>query len=189
MMDACAIRKDFPQLRRRLNGKPLIYLDSTATSLKPSAVINKINEYYTKYSANIFRGIYKTSEEATAEYEDARGKVAAFIGANKPEEVVFTRNTSESINLIAYSWGKGNLKKGDQVVVTIMEHHSNFVPWQQMAKEKSLKFRVRGLEKDATLNLKELDKLITRRTKLLAITAVSNVLGTINPVKTIVRTV
>lgn len=188
-MDASAIQKDFPQLRRHVRGKPLIYLDSTATSLKPTAVINKINEYYTKYSANIFRGIYKISEEATAQYEDARTRVAQFIHASKPEEVVFTRNTSEAINLVAYTWGRSNLKRGDAVVVTIMEHHSNFVPWQQMAKEKGLEFRVWGLDKDGTLNLKKLDTFITRRTKLLAITAVSNVIGTINPVKTIVGTV
>ncbi|KKU96154.1 MAG: Cysteine desulfurase, SufS subfamily [Candidatus Gottesmanbacteria bacterium GW2011_GWA1_48_13] len=189
MMDTQKIRKDFPQLKRRINGKPITYLDSTATSLKPTQVLAKMNEYYTKYTANIFRGIYKTSEEATAEYEAARAKVAAFIGANKPEEIVFTRNTSESVNLVAYSWGKGNLRSGDQVAVTIMEHHSNFVPWQQLAGEKSLGFRVWGVDKDGTLNLKELDTLITRKTKLLAITAVSNVIGTINPIKEIVRRV
>lgn len=189
MIDVSAVRGDFPQLSRRASGKPLVYLDSTATALKPTAVINKINDYYTKYSANIFRGIYKLSEEATAEYEAARGKVASFIGAARPEEVVFTRNTSESINLVAYSWGKEHLKKGDHIVATIMEHHSNFVPWQQMTRGKGIGFRVWGLEQDGRLTLKELEKLITRRTKLLAITAVSNVLGTINPIKNIVRTV
>lgn len=189
MINASALRKDFPQLRRRVRGKPLIYLDSTATSLKPTRVINKINEYYTKYSANIFRGIYKISEEATAEYEDARVRVAQFIHASKPEEVVFTRNTSESINLVAYAWGSKNLRKGDFVVTTIMEHHSNFVPWQQMAKEKSFEFQIWNVTENGELDLKELDTLITRKTKLLTITSVSNVLGTINPIKDIVRTV
>lgn len=189
MIDVSAVRGDFPQLSRRASGKPLVYLDSTATALKPTAVINKINDYYTKYSANIFRGIYKLSEQATAEYEAARGKVARFIGAARPEEVVFTRNTSESINLVAYSWGKEYLKKGDHIVATIMEHHSNFVPWQQMTRGKEIEFRVWGLEQDGRLNLKELEKLITRRTKLLAITAVSNVLGTINPMRQICQMV
>lgn len=188
-MDASSIQKDFPQLRRRVRGKPLIYLDSTATSLKPIRVINKINEYYTKYSANIFRGIYNISEEATTEYEDARRRVAQFIHASKPEEIVFTRNTSESINLVAYAWGSKNLRKGDSMVTTIMEHHSNFVPWQQMAKEKSLEFKILGLGQNGELNLKELNTLITRRTKLLAITAVSNVIGTINPIKAIISAV
>jgi len=172
MFDPKVIRKDFPQLQRKINGKPIVYLDSTATSLKPQQVLDKENEYYTKYSANIFRGIYTISEEATAEYEKVREKVAAFIGAKDAREVVFTRNASESINLVAYS-----LIHGDEVVASIMEHHSNFVPWQQLG----------------TLNVwhtdKDLDTVITRKTKLLAITAVSNVLGTIVPVKDIVAKV
>ena len=149
-----------------------MYLDSTATSLKPQQVLDKENEYYTKYSANIFRGIYTISEEATAEYEKVREKVAAFIGAKDAREVVFTRNASESINLVAYS-----LIHGDEVVASIMEHHSNFVPWQQLGM-----LNVWHMDED-------LDKLITRKTKLLAITAVSNVLGTIVPVKDIVAKV
>ncbi len=172
MFDPKVIRKDFPQLQRKINGKPIVYLDSTATSLKPQQVLDKENEYYTKYSANIFRGIYTISEEATAEYEKAREKVAAFIGARDAREVVFTRNVSESINLVAYS-----LIHGDEVVASIMEHHSNFVPWQQLGM-----LNVWHMDED-------LDKLITRKTKLLAITAVSNVLGTIVPVKDIVAKV
>lgn len=189
MLDAKTLRGDFPQLSRTINGKPIVYLDSTATSLKPKSVIEKINEYYTQYSANIFRGIYVISEEATAEYEEARQKVANFIGATDAREIVFTRNASESINLVGYSWGLPNLKKGDRVVATIMEHHSNFVPWQQMALKNGFEFRIWNVGTEGILDESELDKLITRRTKLLAITAVSNVLGTIVPIQKIVKAV
>lgn len=182
------IRQDFPQLKRKINGKPIIYLDSTATSLKPQSVIDKTNEYYTKYTANVFRGIYTTSEEATEEYEKTREKVARFINAPSPQEIVFTRSTTESLNLVAAGMGKESTS-GDEFVATIMEHHSNFVPWQQRAFKKSIGFKVWGIEKDGTLNLKELEKLITRKTKLLTITAVSNVLGTINPIKEIAKKV
>jgi len=171
-IDAPAIRKDFPQFDRKINGKPIVYLDSTATSLKPRQVIDKENEYYTRYTTNIFRGIYTISEEATKEYEDVRIKTAKFIHAPRPEEIIFTRNTTESINLVAYS-----LIHGDEVVASIMEHHSNFVPWQQLGN-----LKVWHMDGD-------LEKLITRKTKLFAITAVSNVLGTINPIKEIVRTI
>ncbi len=189
MFDATKIRSDFPLFKRKINGKPVVYLDSTATSLKPLSVINKINEYYTRYTANVHRGIYSLSEEATAAYEDTRKKVAAFINARQVEEIIYTRSTTESINLVAYSWGRANLKRGDAVVVTIMEHHSNFVPWQQLAKEKGLGFRVWGLGREGILETKELDRIITRKVKLLAITALSNVLGTINPIQEIIKTV
>lgn len=175
------IRKDFPQLRRKINGESIVYLDSSATSLKPQSVIDAVNGYYTDYTANVFRGIYTTSEEATAAYEGARGKVAEFIHASTPDEIVFTRNATESINLLAAGIGK-TLASQDEIIVSIMEHHSNFVPWQQMAKEKGLGFRVLGLGQNGRLNLKELEKLITPRTKVLAITAASNVLGTICPI-------
>jgi cysteine desulfurase / selenocysteine lyase len=151
---------------------PIVYLDSAATSLKPLVVINKENEYYTRYTANIFRGIYTTSEEATKEYEDVRSKVADFINAQKPEEIIFTRNTTESINLVAYC-----LIHGDDVVASIMEHHSNFVPWQQLGHLTVWDYQT------------DLEKIITGKTKLFAIAAVSNVLGTIVPIKKIVRTV
>lgn len=171
------VRSDFPQLKRKINGKRLIYLDSSATSLKPRQVISKEAEYYEMYCANVFRGIYRTSEEATQEFENARTKVAAFIGAKESAEVIFTRNASESINLVASS-----MKKTDEVITTIMEHHSNFVPWQQLADLKVLKLR-----DDGRLDLKDLEKLITRKTKVLTVTAVSNVLGTINPIRLIRR--
>lgn len=181
MIDASRLKKDFPQYQRKIHGKPIVYLDSTATSLKPRAVINKENEYYTRYTANIFRGIYKTSEEATKEYEDVRVKVAKFIGASTENEIIFTRNTTESVNLVAYTlMGR---HKGE-VVVSIMEHHSNFVPWQQLGH-----LKVWNVNGQGELNLKDLDKLITSKTKILGIAAVSNVLGTINPIKDIVRRV
>ncbi|OGG14450.1 hypothetical protein A2875_02890 [Candidatus Gottesmanbacteria bacterium RIFCSPHIGHO2_01_FULL_46_14] len=163
---------DFPLLKRRINGKRVVYLDSTATSLKPQSVIDKENEYYIKYCANIFRGIYTISEEATAEYENVRDKVARFINAPSRDEIVFTRNTTESINLVA-----SGIKKSDEIVVSIMEHHSNFVPWQQLAT-----LKVWELGKEGELLLNDLNHLITPKTKILAITAVSNVLGTINPI-------
>lgn len=189
MIDETKIRRDFPILERKIDGKPLVYLDSTATSLKPRQVIDKLNDYYTKYSANIFRGIYKISETATQEYEDVRKKTAAFIGVANPQEIVFTRNTTESINLVASSWARQNIKPGDHILVTIMEHHSNFVPWQQMAKEYGWKIDIWRSDAQGLLNLHDLDKLVTRKTKLLAITAVSNVLGTINPVEEITKNV
>ena len=189
MFDAHQIRKDFPLFERKINGKPIIYLDSTATSLKPRQVIDAMNEYYTKYTANIFRGIYTISEEATKRYEDARGKVAKFIGAINPDEIVFTRNTSESINLVAYSWATKYIKSGDHIVVPIMEHHSNFVPWQQLGNNRGWNVDIWRSDKSGLLDLRDLDTIITRKTKLLTITAVSNVLGTINPIGNIVKKV
>jgi len=189
MFDAKLVKKDFPIFTRKIHGKPIIYLDSTATSLKPQIVLDAMNEYYTKYTANIFRGIYVISEEATAKYEESRVKVAKFIGAKSPNEIIFTRNTSESLNLVAYSWAKDNIHSGDHLVVTIMEHHSNFVPWQQLGKETGWVIDIWRNNKQGLLNLNDLDKLITRRTKLLTITSASNVLGTINPIKKIVKKV
>ena len=159
-----------------------MYFDSSATSLKPRQVIRKEQEYYTIYCANVFRGIYKTSEEATQQFEDARKKLAVFIGANEAAEVIFTRNTSESINLVAAGIGK-TLNQGDEVVMTIMEHHSNFVPWQQRAIKKDIQFRIWYIDEGGKLDLKDLEKLITHKTKVLAVAAVSNVLGTISPIR------
>ncbi len=188
MLDVKAIRKDFPILFRRINNKPLVYLDSAATSLKPQIVINKINGYYLKYTANIFRGIYTLSEEATFEYENVREKVASFINASNKDEIVFTRNTTESINLVMYSISRALLHTGE-FVATIMEHHSNFVPWQQLAKELGIPFKIWNCDSNGTLPLKNLDSLIISKTKLFAVTAVSNVLGVINPIKEIVSNV
>ncbi len=184
MIDTKTVRNDFPLLSQKIRGKPITYLDSTATALKPKAVLAKINDYYSRYSANVFRGIYTMSEEATSEYEKSREKVAAFIGAGK-REVIFTRGTTESINLVAYSWGRENIHPGDEIVVTVAEHHSNFVPWQQLGHT----VKVWNVSKTGELNLDDLNNLITRKTKLLGITAVSNVLGTINPISEIVKVV
>lgn len=182
------VRHDFPQLTRKINGKRLIYLDSTATSLKPRQVIAKEQEYYTRFCANIFRGIYTTSEEATAAYELARTNVARFIGASSSDEIVFTRNTSESINLVMNALSRTNLE-GSEIATTIMEHHSNFVPWQQLALGFRIPLRVWNTDHSGVLNLYDLETLITKKTKILAITAVSNVLGTINPIRHISRIV
>ncbi len=186
MFSASAIRKDFPLFKRKIHNKHIVYLDSTATSLKPQYVINKENEYNTKYTANIFRGIYTISEEATAEYEEVRRKVARFINVGNSDEIVFTRNATESINLVAAGVGK-TLRKDDEIVVSIMEHHSNFVPWQQRGLRKGAWLKIWELDDNYQLNTRQLEKLITRRTKVLAITAVSNVLGTINPIEDIVK--
>lgn len=189
MFDAKKIQKDFPQLTRKINGKRIVYLDSTATSLKPQSVIDKENEYYTQYTANVFRGIYTTSEEATAAYENARVLTAGFIGAATPEEIVFTRNASESINLVAYSYMLNSFQSGDRVVTTIMEHHSNFVPWQQLGARRGIAVDIWGVTPEGVLDMSELEKLITPKTKLVAVSAASNVLGTITPITEIVRVV
>lgn len=189
MFDVKTIRHDFPQLTRKIHGKPIVYLDSTATSLKPQSVIDKENEYYTLYTANVFRGIYTTSEEATEAYERTRVLTATFIGARSAEEIVFTRNTTESINLVAYGLMLNTFSKGDKVITTIMEHHSNFVPWQQLGDKRGISVGIWPVVGDGELSLAELDKLITRKTRLVAFTAASNVLGTINPVTKIVRAI
>ncbi len=185
MLDTDELKNDFPIFSHI---KDLVYLDSGATSLKPRQVIAKENEYYHKYSANIFRGIYKISEKATAEYEAVRGKVAHFIGAKNSREIVFVRNATEAVNLVAAGIGK-TLKPGDEIIVSIMEHHSNFVPWQQRSLKKNANFKIWNTGRDYMLNLLELEKLMSSRTRLVAITAVSNVLGTINPIKKLVATI
>lgn len=188
MKDMKRIRSDFPLLKRRIHGKPIVYLDSTASSLKPQSVIDAVNEYYTQYSVNIARGIYTLSVKATEEYERAREKVAKFINAEK-EEIVFTRNTDESISLFFYCWLPYHMKEHDELVTTIMEHHANFVPWQQYARKNNCAFHVWQVGKDGLLDLNDLDTLITKKTKLFAITAASNVLGTLPPIKQIVKKV
>ena len=180
-MDVKKIRLDFPVLKRKVNGKPLVYLDNAATTQKPKQVIDKLSDYYNNYNANVHRGIHALSEEATAEYENAREKIAKFIGAQS-NEIVFTKNTTESLNILAYS-ALRTLKPGDEVVLSVMEHHSNIVPWQ-MLREKGVKLKFVDINKDGTLK-DELKNLVTRKTKIVSITHSSNVLGTINPVKEI----
>jgi len=184
MIHVNKIKHDFPIFKRKIHGKPIVYLDSTATALKPQCVINAVHTYYKKCTANVFRGIYTLSEEATAGYEKARSDVASFIHGS-PEEIVFTKNTSESLNLIAYAWLPDHVGNHDTVLTTIMEHHSNFVPWQQMAKRIGYTFQVWNCDQEGIFSITDLEKLITKKTKLFALTAVSNVVGTINPIKKI----
>ena len=189
MMNISDIRKDFPILKRQINGKSIVYLDSSATSLKPQCVIDAMTKYYTTYTANVFRGIYTMSEEATAAYENARKLIATFIHATSEKEIVFTKNTSESLNLLAYTLFASHITKGDSVVTTIMEHHSNFVPWQQLAAKYGGTLRVWNIQKDGTLDIKDVKKLVDKKTKIVTFTAVSNVLGTITPVAEIAKAV
>ncbi len=186
MINVQKIRKDFPILSRRIKGKPLVYLDNAATSQKPKAVIEAVQQYYQGYNANIHRGIHTLAEEATSVYEEARKKVAKFIGAAKPAEIVFTRGTTESINLVAYSWARANLKAGDTILLTVMEHHSNLVPWQLLSQEIGFKLEFINLTDDGYLEKPE-ETVRRVKPKLLAFTHVSNVLGTINLVKKLVK--
>jgi cysteine desulfurase/selenocysteine lyase len=181
------IREDFPILKRQVNGKQLAYLDNAATSQKPKAVIEAIDNYYLEYNANVHRGIHKLAEEATLAHEEAREKVAKFINARHTEEVIFVRNTTEAINLVAYTWGRANIAKGDKIVLTIMEHHSNIVPWQLLAREKNAKIEFIKIDENGQLRQDEVDSLIDEQTKLVGVTQASNVLGTINQVKEITK--
>ena len=181
--DVEALRADFPFLQRRVHGMPLIYLDNAASSQKPRSVIDALTRYYEETNANVHRGVHTLSEEATAAYEAARAKVASFIGSCCPKEIIWTRNASEAINLVAYSWGRANLKRGDRVLLTEMEHHSNLVPWQILAAEIGFEIAYVRAADDGTLILDDLPKLLTSRTKLFSFTAMSNVVGTVNPVK------
>jgi len=179
--------EDFPILNIEVHpGIRLTYLDSAATSQKPLQVIEAMDDYYRSTNANIHRGVHALAEKATAQYEDARKKVADFIGSEKVEEVIFTRNTTESINLVANAWGRANLKNGDLVVLTEMEHHSNLVPWQMLAAEKSLRLEFIEVTPEGELNLDSYKKLLDQNPKVVAFTQMSNVLGTINPAREII---
>lgn len=181
------IRTDFPILNRVIHqGKPLVYLDSAATSQKPLAVIHAMDDYYRQTNANIHRGVHQLAEEATAEYETARQKVAQFIGAASSREVIFTRNTTESINLVAQTWARSTLMENDLIVLTEMEHHSNLVPWQILASEKNLQLEFIPVTDDGQLDQLAYARLLSQQPKLVAFTQMSNVLGTINPVKSMV---
>ncbi len=183
-LDVEAIRDDFPILKQKID-PPLVYLDSAASSQKPNRVIEALSEYYRSYNANIHRGIYRISEKATAMYEESRKKIARFINARRPRQIIFTRNTTESINIVAYSWGNANLSAGDEILVSVMEHHSNLVPWQLLAQRTGAKLKFIEVTDEGFLHLEDLNRLLTERTKLVAITHVSNVLGTVNPVQSI----
>ena len=178
---AVDIRKDFPILSRQVHGKPLVYLDSASSSQKPRAVIESMTTYYEMYHANVHRGVYEISEEATARMEKARVKTAHFINAHRSKQVIFTRNTTESINLVAYSWGNTNITAGDLIVLTEMEHHSNLVPWQLLAQRTGARLEFVPVTEDGLLNLDVYEQLLQQRPKLVTFTHISNVLGTINP--------
>ena len=180
-LDVEATRRDFPILGRQVNGHPLVYLDSAATSQKPVGVIDAMDDYYRRYNANPHRGVYTLSEEATAGYEAARQRVAQFIHAASPKEVVFTRNTTEAINLVRYTWGRANVRRGDRILLTEMEHHSNLVPWQLLASEVGAELDFIGIDDRGMLCLEDLDRRL-EGVRLIAFTHQSNTLGTINPV-------
>ncbi len=182
MLNADKIRKDFPILSQNVNDKPLVYLDSAATSQKPAVVIGELSRYYSKDNANIHRGVHTLAERATALFEGVREKTAKFISASSPKEIVFTQGTTEAINLVAHSWGKANLTSKDTVLLTIMEHHSNLIPWQLLSKELGFKLEFIMVTEDGYLENPE-ETIRKVKPKLLAFVHVSNVLGTINPVK------
>lgn len=191
MLNVSQIKKNFPIFKTHPD---LIYLDSTATSLKPKSVIKKIIGYYQNYSANIFRGVYQLSERATMEYEKTREKVAQFINAQNKNEIIFVRNTTEAINLLTYSLGRRIINRGDEILTTIMEHHSNFVPWQVLASEIGAKLKIIDIDENGYLDVfknkkRDLDlkNIITKKTKIFSLTYISNVLGTINPIKEIIK--
>ena len=182
-MDVNRIRQDFPILSREVHGLPLVYLDNAATSQKPRSVIQALADYYEGYNSNVHRGVHSLSMEATDRYEEARSKVARFIGAAEPESIVWTRNTTEGINLVAHTWARQNIGPGDEIVVSQIEHHSNLVPWQQVAAAQGAELRFLPMAADGSMDMGEVDSIITPRTRLLAVVHSSNSLGTIHPVK------
>lgn len=184
-MDIQKLRKDFPILNRKVNGRPLVYLDNAATSQKPKQVLEAVDNYYKSHNANVHRGIHTLSVEATEAYEGARAKIAKFVRVSDPSEVIFVRNATEAINLVAYSWGRLNIDKGDEIVVSVAEHHSNFVPWQQLALENGAVLKVVPILPDGTLDLVAFKKALTKKTKLVSLFHVSNVLGTINNINSL----
>lgn len=186
MFDPEEVRKDFPILTRKINDKALVYLDSTATSQKPQIVLDAITDYYSKHNANVHRGAHTLGDEASKMYEDARENVATFIGASHPHEIVFVRNATEALNLLVYSWGRKNIKKGDVVVISEMEHHANIVPWQQLANETGCELRFVSVTEDGQLDMEDLSKKI-KGAKILSIVHVSNALGTINPAEEMIK--
>jgi cysteine desulfurase / selenocysteine lyase len=186
-MNLSHLRDDFPILSRQVHGKPLVYLDNAATSQKPRQVIQALVDYYEGYNANIHRGVHALAEQATEAYESARGKVVRFIGADSPDTILFTRNTTEAINLVAYTWGRQQIGPGDEIIITEMEHHSNIVPWQILAQEKGARLRYITIRPDGTLDLGQYAELLGPRTRLVALSHVSNVLGTLNPVAEVAR--
>ncbi|MBP2076506.1 cysteine desulfurase [Oceanobacillus polygoni] len=186
-MDVKAIKEQFPILNQEVNGHPLVYLDSSATSQKPLSVIEAVNTYYREDNSNVHRGVHTLGTRATDKYEGAREKVRAFINASSAAEIIFTRGTTTAINLVASSYGRANLKPGDEIVITPMEHHSNIIPWQQAAKATGATLKYIPLQSDGTITLEAVRETVTANTKIVAMTQVSNVLGTINPIKEVTK--
>lgn len=185
--DVVAVRKHFPALKREVKGKPLVYFDNAATTQKPQAVIDALVDYYSNYNANIHRGIHTLAEEATAAFEATRDTAQQFINAETREQIIFTGGTTEGINLVAQTWGRQNIKAGDEIIISNMEHHSNIVPWYILAQEKGAVLKVIPINENGELIMEEFEKLLSQKTKLVSIVHVSNALGTINPVKTIIE--
>ena len=186
--DVKTIRNDFPILSTKVHDKPLVYLDNAATTQKPNAVIDLMNEYMHNHNANVHRGIHLLSEKSTEGYENARVKIANFFNASQPEEIIFTKGTTESINLVAHAWGRKFMGEGDVIILSEMEHHSNLIPWQLLTKNVGAKLKFVEMNEDATLNLESLKELVSdKRTKLVALSYASNVLGNVNPVKEMIK--
>lgn len=185
-LDVAKIRQDFPILHQQINGKPLIYLDNAATSQKPRQVIEMVDKYYQEDNANIHRGVHTLSERATADYENAREKVRAFIHAESEKEIIFVRGATEGINLIAHSYGRTHLKSGDEIIISTMEHHSNIVPWQLLCEQTGAVLKVIPINVAGELIIEEFEKLLSPKTKIISVAHISNALGTINPIKTII---
>ena len=186
-IDWTGVRELFPILSQEVGGKPLVYLDNAATSQKPRCVIDALTDYYEHTNANVHRGIHELSRRSTVAYEDARARLARFIGASGPEELVWTRGTTEAINLVAGSWALDSLREGDEILISTMEHHSNIIPWQLVARRTGAKVKYIEMDDEGRLVLDDLPKLLTNRTRLVAISHVSNALGTVNPVREIVE--
>jgi len=185
--DISSLRSDFPILNRKINGKPLVYFDNGATAQKPLAMLEALDNYYTEFNSNIHRGVHQLSQEATSAYEEARMKVREFLNIALTEEVIFTSGTTDSINLVASTYGRANINEGDEILITEMEHHSNIVPWQMLCDDKKAILRVAGVLDDGSLDMEHFTSLLSPRTKLVAVSHISNVLGTINPIKEIVK--
>jgi len=185
--DVERVRRDFPVLRQTVHGKPLVYLDNAATSQKPQSVIDSLARYYSEFNANIHRGIHRLSEEATRAYEHARSRVRGFINAAEDREIVFVRGTTEAINLVAHSFGRAFVKPGDEIVLTAMEHHSNIVPWQILGEQTGARLRVVPIDDEGQLMIEEIEPMLTGKTRLIAVTHVSNALGTVNPIARIAQ--
>ena len=186
-LDASAIRKDFPILERKIRGKPLVYLDSAASAQKPQPVLDAIDHFYRDSYANIHRGVYQLSAEATELYEGGRDVVQGFIGAEDRREIVFVRNATEAINLVAHTFAEQNLEAGDEIVITALEHHANIVPWQMLGERRGTRLRVAPIDDAGDVDLDAFESLLGERTKLVALSHVSNAIGTINPLAKMIR--